>query len=191
EGWHPVAVIGHSAGAALALRLAETGLGEAVIGINAALGKFEGAAGWAFPLAANLLALNPFTALAFSTASSSPLAVRQILRSTGSRIDAETLKQYQNLVASPRHVDGTLRMMAAWNLAPLIARLPRNPARTTLLAGQRDRTVPPRVAHEAAARMPNARVIELPDLGHLAHEEAPEEVAAQILAVLAEEAVSR
>ncbi|MEM8592048.1 MAG: alpha/beta fold hydrolase BchO [Pseudomonadota bacterium] len=184
EGWKPAALIGHSAGAALALRMAEDGVSEHVIGINAALGKFEGVAGWAFPLAAKLMALNPFTAMLFSSTTSSAPAVRRLLQSTGSKIDPEGQRLYQTLVGNPRHVDGTLRMMAAWNLDPLIARLPRNMAQTTLLAGELDTTVPPRVSDFAAARLPRARVVHLAGLGHLAHEEAPDTVALQVRAAL-------
>ena len=59
EAWHPAAFIGHSAGAAIALRLAEIGETRAIIGINAALGTFEGLQGWLFPAMAKLLALTP------------------------------------------------------------------------------------------------------------------------------------
>ncbi|MEO0676518.1 MAG: alpha/beta fold hydrolase BchO [Pseudomonadota bacterium] len=184
EGWSPHALIGHSAGGALALRLAEEGLSDTVIGINAALGRFEGVAGWAFPLAAKLMSLNPFTAMLFSSAASAPGAAKRLLAATGSKIDAEGIRLYEALISNPRHVDGTLRMMAAWNLDPLIARLPRNRAHTVLLAASGDATVPPSVSRSAAARMPDARVIEIAGLGHLAHEEDPEEIARQIRAAL-------
>jgi len=190
EGWRPAAILGHSAGGALALRLAEEGVSKAVIGINAAVGKFEGVAGWAFPLAARLMALNPFTAMVFSTTSSSEISVRKLLETTGSEIDASGVALYRQLVANPRHVDGTLRMMAAWNLDALIARLPRNTARTVLLAAENDLTVPPSVSEIASARMPDARVVRLPELGHLAHEEAPQLVADQVRAALEDVLVS-
>lgn len=186
EGWRPVAILGHSAGGALALRMAEGDvmIDGTVIGINAALGKFEGVAGWAFPLAAKLMALNPLTALAVSTATSGSGAVKRILDTTGSKIDARGQELYRALVANPRHVDGTLRMMASWSLDSLLARLPRNGVRTILLAAENDKTVPPRVSEIAAARLPNAQVIRLPGLGHLAHEEAPTRVADHVFAAL-------
>ncbi|WYK04007.1 alpha/beta fold hydrolase BchO [Cereibacter sphaeroides f. sp. denitrificans] len=57
EEWRPAVLIGHSAGAALALRLAEIlpVRPRAVVGINAALGNFEGTAGWLFPLIVTLI----------------------------------------------------------------------------------------------------------------------------------------
>lgn len=190
EGWRPRALIGHSAGGALALRMAEEGVADTVIGINAALGRFDGVAGWAFPLAAKLMALNPFTATFFSTTTSSPGAVKKLLESTGSEIDAEGQRLYRALIGSSSHVDGTLRMMAAWSLDGLLTRLPQNTARTTLITGENDKTVPASVSDKAAARMPDARVIRMPGLGHLAHEEAPEAVAAQVRAALARESLN-
>ncbi|MEL7301373.1 MAG: alpha/beta fold hydrolase BchO [Pseudomonadota bacterium] len=180
EGWSPVALIGHSAGGALALRLAETGLCDRVIGVNAALGKFEGVAGWAFPLAAQLMSLNPFTAMMVSSAAANAGSIGRFLDATGSTLDDEGRALYQALVSDPRHVDGTLRMMAAWNLTPLIARFPRNAAKVILLVGTGDTTVPPGVSRKAAARLQNARIIELDGLGHLAHEEDPALVARHV-----------
>ena len=55
EGWQPLAIIGHSAGGAIAQRLAELKPIKAVIGINSALGAFEGLEGWLFPVMAKAL----------------------------------------------------------------------------------------------------------------------------------------
>jgi magnesium chelatase accessory protein len=186
EGWQPDVVVGHSAGAALALRLAELSPDPLrVVTINGALAEFDGLAGWAFPMMARLLSLNPLTPFLFSRMSSSQSRVRDLLDTTGSRLDEDGLRLYQKLVADPRHVDGVLAMMAEWNLKGLIARLPRNPAHVLLLAGDRDGTVAPTVSEAAAARLPVARFRLLSGLGHLAHEEAPDIVAAEIRSHLA------
>ncbi len=66
EDWNPVAIIGHSAGAAIALRLSQTLGPRKIIGINPALDNFPGVAGWLFPLLARMLAANPFTANFFA-----------------------------------------------------------------------------------------------------------------------------
>jgi magnesium chelatase accessory protein len=47
----------------------------------------------------------------------------------------------------------------------------------TLVATAGDRAISPDVSREASRMIPGARLIELPDLGHLAHEEAPERIA--------------
>ncbi|WP_237267622.1 alpha/beta fold hydrolase BchO [Sulfitobacter alexandrii] len=60
EGWQPRAIIGHSAGAAIALQMALTlNPVPRVVGINAALGNFRGLAGVVFPLMAKALAMTP------------------------------------------------------------------------------------------------------------------------------------
>ncbi|WP_371060838.1 alpha/beta fold hydrolase BchO [Rhodosalinus sp. 5P4] len=186
EGWQPRAIIGHSAGAAIALALAER-LTPApdVIGINAALGNFEGVAGWLFPALAKLLALNPFTASAFTLGGASPARVRRLIGSTGSELDETGLALYARLMGDRDHVDATLKMMAQWSIDPLIGRLPDLAARTLFITGDRDRAVPPSVSDRAAARLPDARVVHLPGLGHLAHEENPAAVAAEIEGFLA------
>jgi magnesium chelatase accessory protein len=185
EGWRPSAILGHSAGAAIALRMAEAGAAPAVIGINAALGLFDGLAGVLFPAMARALTLVPFLPSGIARLWGSPERVDQLLASTGSRIDAAGAAQYLRLVRDPGHVEGTLGMMAAWRLQGLIGRLPDIRVPTLLVAGSADRTVPARVSRAAAARMPAADYVELQGLGHLAHEEAPDRVAAAILPWLA------
>jgi magnesium chelatase accessory protein len=185
EGWVPDVIVGHSAGAALALRLAEH-LPDAppIVTINGALAEFGGLAGWAFPMMAKLLAMNPLTPLMVSRMSSHPDRVRDLLATTGSRLDDAGLALYRRLVADPHHVDGVLAMMAEWNLKGLVSRLPAARSRVLLLAGENDGTVPIEVSLAAAARIPGATVRILPGLGHLAHEEAPEVIATAIRAHL-------
>lgn len=178
----PEVVIGHSAGAALALRLVDL-LPRAprrIVGINAALENFHGPAGLIFPALAKILAANPLTAWFFSGAASSGNGVRRILDGTGSRVDAEGLRLYRALIGDRGHVDATLSMMANWSLDDLLPRLPQIEVPVLFLAGERDRTVPPEVSRKAAARMPHARYVGLPALGHLAHEEDPAAVATAI-----------
>ncbi|MEL6466491.1 MAG: alpha/beta fold hydrolase BchO [Pseudomonadota bacterium] len=182
EGWSPALIIGHSAGGAVALRLAETDLSPRgqtplVIGLNAALAEFKGIAGLLFPVMAKALAAVPFTASLFSGASANPDRIKALIGSTGSELDREGLELYRRLVADRNHVDGTLLMMAQWKLDPLIARLDRHPSKVHFIVGDKDATVPPDVSAKAAARMQNATLHTLPGLGHLAHEERPVEMA--------------
>jgi magnesium chelatase accessory protein len=188
QGWRPAAIIGHSAGAALALRLTET-LPEpprAVIGLNAALGAFEGTAGWLFPLVAKLLSLNPLVPRIFTTLFGGADKVERLIGSTGSTLDAAGLRQYATLVGDPVHVEGTLAMMAQWDLQGLRRRFLAMDVPALLIASGGDRTVPPRISREAAERLPKGRYVEIPRLGHLAHEEDAAQVAALILPWLAE-----
>ena len=177
EHWPPFAVIGHSAGAAVALRLAEMVNVKAVIGINAALGGFDGVAGWLFPMLANILTRLPLVPRLFSKLAGTPHQVRQLLASTGSTIDAAGEAQYLHLLRQPDHVAATLAMMAQWNLDGLMQRLPRQTTPCLLVTAAGDKAVPPVVSKRAAAAMPHAEWINLPRFGHLVHEEAPEQVA--------------
>ncbi|MFZ9198422.1 MAG: alpha/beta fold hydrolase BchO [Paracoccaceae bacterium] len=181
EGWAPMAYIGHSAGAAIALRLAELAPPRAVIGINAALGQFQGVAGWLFPIMAKLLAAAPMVAQIFSRLAGNPTKVASLLASTGSKIDDLGQALYLRLLRMPTHVDATLAMMAQWTLDGLMARLGQQTAPCLLLTASQDRAVPAATSQAAAARMPNARWHDIAGYGHLVQEEAPETVAPLIL----------
>jgi magnesium chelatase accessory protein len=100
-----------------------------------------------------------------------------LIESTGSKIDRAGLEDYRKLLRTTGHIAGALGMMANWNLHPLVADLPRLTAQLTLVAAQNDRAVPPRVAERIKALAPASRLILLPGLGHLAHEEAPARLA--------------
>lgn len=190
EGWRLRAVIGHSAGAAIALTMADRWSAEAgpapdIITINAALGRFDGVASWLFPILAKFLALNPLTAPAFTLGGNRKARAARLIGSTGSHLDEAGLALYARLIADRAHVDGTLQMMSQWSTDALNRRFERIGAHTLLLTGANDRAVAPRISADAAARLPRATHVDLPDLGHLAHEEAPEAVAGHILSWLA------
>ncbi|MEM6308189.1 MAG: alpha/beta fold hydrolase BchO [Pseudomonadota bacterium] len=181
----PQAIVAHSAGGAIALRMAERHHGgPPIVAINAALSKFDGIAGWAFPLTAKLLAAAPFSAHIFAAGAGNRKNVERLLTNTGSAFDETSIALYSHLARDPHHVGGTLRMMADWALDGLITRLPQNPARVQFIVGGKDTTVPPDVSRHAAARMAQARVLEHPNLGHLAHEEAPDDIAGAIYQAL-------
>ena len=175
RGWRPEAILAHSAGAALGLRLAARLGVPRLVGVNPALAPFGGVAGWLFPALARLLVLNPLTVPLF-TMGTSPARTRRLIEGTGSRLDDDGLAFYTRLMADRDHVAGTLAMMADWRLDPLIAEMPRLDTRALFLSGARDRAVPPVTARDAAAAMPRARVESLAGLGHLAHEEDPDAV---------------
>jgi magnesium chelatase accessory protein len=181
ESWQPHALIGHSAGAALALDLAPRLGTPHVVGINAALGRFDGVAGWLFPVLAKMLALNPFTALAFTLGGDAQARARRLIESTGSTLSPEGLGYYARLISDRAHVDGTLQMMSQWDIDGLVDSLPDLPARTLLLTGDGDRAVAPSVSDRAAATLPDATHEVMEGLGHVMHEEDPERVAQRII----------
>lgn len=185
QGWQVAAIVGHSAGAALALRMAQGGDVRAVVALNGALGNFRGLAGWLFPAMAKMLALNPLTAALFARTAGSEQSVRALISGTGSALDDRGLALYRALVRDSAHVDGTLGMMAGWRLDLLLEALPFIHTPTLFIAGENDRAVPPDTSDRAVARMPDARCVRVLGLGHLAHEEAPGVIAPLILEFIA------
>ncbi|WP_299918517.1 alpha/beta fold hydrolase BchO [uncultured Roseobacter sp.] len=186
EGWHPAAIVGHSAGSALALQLSQTVLSPRgqpphIVGINPALDMFDGIAGVLFPAIAKMLAAIPFSATIFSATSATPSRIQALIRGTGSILDPEGLELYRRLVADRDHVDATLLMMAQWSLEKLTRDLPELTAATLFITGDQDSAVPPKVARVAAERIRNAKLIEIAGKGHLVHEEIPQEIAETIL----------
>ncbi|MGR3502079.1 alpha/beta fold hydrolase BchO [Pseudaestuariivita sp.] len=180
QGWQPKAIVGHSAGVAIALQMTLEGplRGRPVIGINAALGPFPGLAGVIFPVLAQVMASAPFVPRLVSRQIGNDRQIARLIESTGSTLDAEGCALYRRLASNPDHIAGTLRMMAQWDLAPLLEALSAHPSRALLITGAQDSTVPPHVSDKAAAQMPDAEAVHLAGLGHLAHEEAPESVLA-------------
>ena len=184
QGWHPAAIIGHSAGAAVALRMAELRPPVVVIGINAALGSFDGTAGWLFPFMAKMLSITPMVPQIFSKLSGTPARVKTLLASTGSDIGADGEAQYLTLIRMAGHVDGTLTMMAQWQLDGLLSRLPAQQAACLLITSDGDKAVPPSVSINAVGKIPQAMHVAIPGFGHLVHEEAAMTVSDIILPYL-------
>jgi len=174
----PAAVIGHSAGAAVAARLALDGAiaPRRMIAINGALTPFEGLAGRLLPGLAKGLFLNPLAPRYFAW-SATPAAVGRLLDGTGSKLDARGAALYARLMRNPSHVAGALGMMAHWDLQALDRDLPRLRLPIDLIVADNDKTVPPQGARRLAQRLADARVHAVPRLGHLAHEEAPQHIA--------------
>jgi magnesium chelatase accessory protein len=175
EGWRPATLIGHSAGAAVALRMALTDP-VPVLAINPALQNFRGVAGWLFPVLAKVLALNPFSAALF-TATTTRATVRRLIEGTGSRLGPEGLDLYYRLARDRGHADAVLAMMSQWSLDGLLARRDRIESPVRCLVGLADTAVPPASVRAGVRGLRDATVEEWDGLGHLMHEEAPDRVA--------------
>lgn len=170
----PAIVVGHSAGAAVAARLAlDTAIApQRLIALNGALTPFEGVAGRLLPGLAKALFLNPFTPRYFAW-SADRNAVKRLLDGTGSTLDARGLAFYERLMRNPSHVNGALSMMAHWDLHALNRDLPELRPPIDFIVADNDKTVPPGGARRLAAQLTQSQVHSVPGLGHLAHEEAP------------------
>jgi len=178
--FEPELAVGHSAGAAVALRMALDGAfrGRAVIAVNGALTPFPGVVAPLFKGVARALFANPVAALIAAGRARDPARVARLIEGTGSRLDPEGVELYARLFATPGHVASTLGMMAHWDLEALGRDLPRLKTPLVLVVGDRDAAVPPRTARQVRALIPRTEIVTLPGLGHLAHEERPDLAAA-------------
>ncbi len=185
----PAFAVGHSAGAAILLQMTldQHMAPSGIVSLNGALLPFRGWAGVLFAPMARLMTLTPLAATLFARRARDPHAVARLVASTGSSIDATGLALYQRLLCARGHVAGALDMMANWDLAPLAARLPRLKTPLVLVIGEKDGTVNPGEAVRVEVMVPGASLVRLPDLGHLAHEEAPDALAAMVV----EQAIAR
>lgn len=180
--FQPALVVGHSAGAAIALRLTLDGAVRpgAIVAINGALLPFPGLIAPLFQGLAKALFANPLTAHIVALRARNAGRIARLMESTGSPLDAEGIALYAGLFQSPRHVAATLGMMANWDLTALKGEYGRVTTPLTLVVGARDAAVPPSVAAQVCASIPGAEIVTLEGVGHLAHEERPDLVAAVI-----------
>lgn len=183
----PERLIGHSAGAAIALRMVRDGFAVPdVVGLNAALSPFPGFFAPLFQGLARALVLNPLVPRLFAaSARTSGDTGRLLVRSTGSNIDAEGVRCYAMLLGNALHCRGALEMMAGWDLAGLQRDLPKVAARVRLIHGAKDAAVPVGSVEQAVKLMPQATLEVLAGLGHLAHEERADLVAEAMAAAAA------
>ncbi|KEO90175.1 alpha/beta hydrolase [Erythrobacter longus] len=186
-GFTPDLIVGHSAGAALALQMAlDHGYTGPIVGLNSALRPFPGPAAEIFPAVAKLLFVNPFVPRIFSgLASFGNEAERFIYRSTHSRLDKEGLACYAALIKNAAHTKGALSMMANWDLPTLRTRMHELSNPILMVHSDNDAAIPLDWAEEAHLWLPTSRLEVLEGLGHLAHEEAPELIAPLITAFAA------
>jgi magnesium chelatase accessory protein len=125
-----------------------------------------------------MLVLNPLVPRLFAWSASGRGPVERLIRDTGSDIGPDGMKYYARLFRNPVHVGGALAMMANWDLGPLERQMAQLHVALLLVAGSNDRAISPDDAFRVKALAPKAEVEVLRGLGHLAHEERPDLVAA-------------
>jgi len=183
----PDLIVGHSAGAAVGIQLLlDKDWDVPLVGLNPALLPFSGLAAKLFPTLAKVLFTNPFVARIFARMARGPSEVERFLRkSTGSTIDRAGNEFYRRLLTRAGHCDGAIRMMASWQLEDLAARLPSLTGPVMLLHASNDKAIPQSAVRGAADKIAHCTYEEVAGLGHLAHEEKPEQIAAMIEAFAA------
>lgn len=177
----PVRAVGHSAGAAILVRMAVERLvapGD-LVSFNGAFFPVSGVAGQFFSPLAKAVAGASLLQKMFARMADRK-AVERLLRDTGSVIDAEGISLYQKLFSNEGHVAGTLGMMAAWDLHWVPQDLRNLPLPLHLVRALKDRTISPADADKVARLAPETTIRDMPGLGHLAHEEDPATAASLI-----------
>ncbi|MEM9171612.1 MAG: alpha/beta fold hydrolase BchO [Pseudomonadota bacterium] len=183
----PTAVVGHSAGGAVAMqwRLQQQAPTIAsILTINPALLPFNGIAGLAFPLLARLAATAPLLGQVLAARANNTRAIMRLIEGTGSKIDASQIDGYQRLMRKPQHVRQVFAMMAGWQLDDLLPAWQARELPLFVLLAERDRAVPPQRTRQAVQALAHVEMTSLPNAGHLAHEELPHRCAQWILQCL-------
>ena len=179
---NPDLVVGHSAGAAVALNLALSKKIkiQGILCLNGALGNFSGIAGILYPLLAKFLSMSPLTVPFFTSLYSSKNQIEKFLSLTGSKINPEGIIYYRKLISDKKHVEGTLAMMSQWNLNQLILRLKQIEIPVCLIVGENDNIVQNDDNKKASLDITKSEFITMPKQGHLMHEEEPSLISEKI-----------
>jgi magnesium chelatase accessory protein len=178
----PDYIVGHSAGAAIAIKMALLNLAspKKIFSFNGALLPMESLSGQFFSPIAKLLVLNPFVPRLFAWRANDPAMVTALLKGTGSAIDEKGNALYAMLIKNHQHAAGALAMMASWDLDTLKRDLPKLKTSLLLVVADNDKTILPSTAYRVKLLVPQAQIHPMKNLGHLAHEEAPEQAHAII-----------
>ena len=173
----PDLIVGHSAGAAIAVLISEKIKAKhGAICINAAFGEFPGLAGLMFPIFAKIIALVPFSSDVLAGLSRNNMRTEKLIANTGSKITQDKLNYYKALFSKPDHVKGTLKLMAEWDLSNFLKNLEKVDSSITFLVGNQDKTVPLSISKKWSQILKTAKYQEFQEAGHLLHEEKPDEV---------------
>ena len=180
--FEPYLIVGHSAGAAIAVLLSEKiKAKDGVICINAAFGEFPGIAGVMFPIFAKIIAVVPFSSDLLAGLSKNKESTEKLIANTGSKITKERVNHYKVLFSKPNHVKGTLKLMAEWDLSEFLNNLKNCNSYVKFLVGNLDKTVPSSISKKWSKILPKTKYHEILGAGHLVHEEKPYEVSQIIL----------
>lgn len=192
--WQPALVAGHSAGAAVMVQMSLNGSlpqARGLLAVNGALQPLPGLMGLVAPAVAKLASRSAWLPAWVSRHADQPKALSNLIASTGSHLDEAGVQHYRELLKQPEHLRGVLDMLANWQLEDLQARLPELRTPLRLAAGLADQTVAPVQSLELARWLPGASFHPLQGLGHLAHEEAPGQINALLLALRDETATTQ
>ena len=177
-------VIGHSAGAAVAIELSiDNNLQQiaGLVGLNPSLVPPPISYNFFLnPWVSPLVASKGFTSfLSFATQNTS--LVENLLISTGSKLDFNQKKLYKKIFSQDKHVKGAVKFMASTNLLNLLGKSNDLKTKTTFIVGKEDPWVKINPLKAIIVQnFPNSKIIENTG-GHLMHETYPKKISSQIL----------
>ena len=178
----PDLIVGHSAGAAIAVLLSEKIKPKCeIICINAAFGEFPGLAGIMFPIFAKIIAVLPYSSDILAGLSKNSERTEKLIANTGSKIKSDRLEYYKVLFSDPDHVKGTLKLMAEWDISEFLQHLKNSNSNVNFLVGNLDKTVPINISKKWSQILPKSQYKEIEGAGHLVHEEMPHAISQLIL----------
>jgi len=176
----PEMVVGHSAGAAILMRMCLDGLchPKLLVSLNGALLPLSGMAGQFFSPVAKMMARSTLSAHFFSwSATVDRRSVTRLIDGTGSNLPRQDIEWYELLARNTGHVWAAINMMANWQLGPLERDMHALNTPLVLVAAGEDRSITPETAFRVKELIPAAEVEYVTGLGHLAHEEDPPAIA--------------
>jgi len=173
----PVVGVGHGAGAAIAMRmaLAEDSSLRALIGINASLTPPQSQLWTLLAPAARVGVRSPHMAELGRDLESGTLD-STLMSTTGSTLSSSQAALYGVFLRSQRHMGAVMTVFEHWDAPRLQRDLDRLMIPVTLAVGLHDSWVPPHDADRIAMRLADARIVEVREGGHFAHEDAPEQL---------------
>lgn len=174
----PRFIIGHSAGAAVAIRMCldTRASPAALLSINGALLPFGAFIEPIMLKTARFLSRSDSITGFLARRGTGTADVRRALRDTGAEISEPMIARYSFLVSQQSHIEGALRMMGGWELGQLSKDLPKLRTPIHLIGCDKDHIVPALRAHRVKRLIPGASAITLHNAGHLVHEAAPERI---------------
>ncbi len=184
----PRMAVGHSAGAALALRWAMAGVlpPQQIVGFNPSLVPPPALYTQLLAPVVSPLATSSWMAAGLSRLAARGHLVNSMLTSTRSAVPEAQRQRYATLFSQPSHVQGAMGFMAAADLPAINAAGSQLSQPLTFVVGIQDAWVPEhRLRPVLAASFPQATVERWPG-GHVLHEEQPAQAAALLARLWAE-----
>tara|TARA_A100001011_G_C14281745_1_gene831902 strand:- start:885 stop:1781 length:897 start_codon:yes stop_codon:yes gene_type:complete len=177
-------VVGHSAGAAIAIELSlQTNLGKVnhIVGINPSLVPPPPIFNTLLnPIITPFVTAKSFTSLLSSITRNTTL-VDNLLTSTGSELNKDQKNLYKRIFQKNRHLNGSIKFMASTNLTELLLKTKNLKTSSTFIIGQQDNWVKREPLLKILKQyFPSSKIIENIG-GHLLHETYPEKISEQIL----------